>query len=394
MIHAMRVSLALTLGLGSFGLLRAQEPPAGSAPERVDFEKQIAPILLRHCIECHGPKLQKGDLRLDARANLFPAGDEQSWVVAPGKPDESELVRRIGLPAGDDDVMPNKGELLTKAQQDLVRRWVAEGADWPATADAHITKELEAAVLPKITFDLPELDASAQAAIDKAMHDLEQVGAVVQQVAADTKAVDVNFSLLRDKVGDKELALLAPLAPVLVWLNLSRTAITDAGAKQLAPLVQLRRLHLANTKLTDAGFAALAPLQRLEYLNAYGTGLTDAGLSRIAALPKLQKLYVWESKVTTAGVAAVHASTLHIDLGDYVAERMAAAEKEIAEREARNKPVNDMCPVKTDQPVDPAQTVEHEGKKVGFCCAKCKAAFLKDPAKYADKIVPRKDPPK
>ena len=51
----------------------------------------------------------------------------------------------------------------------------------------------------------------------------------MERVAADTPAIDANLSLLRDRVGDAEVALLEPLAPVLVWLNVSRTAITDAG---------------------------------------------------------------------------------------------------------------------------------------------------------------------
>ena len=39
-----------------------------------------------------------------------------------------------------------------------------------------------------------------------------------------------------------------------------------------------------------------------------------------------------------------------------------------------------------DKPIDLAQTIEHEGKRIAFCCAKCKAAFQKDPKKYADKL--------
>jgi len=380
--------------------LEAQEaqdptpPPAPAPAARVDFEKQIVPILVGRCIKCHGAEEQKGDLRLDSKQALFPA-DQELWTVQPGKPDDSELVRRIGLPVGDEDIMPNKGEPLTKAQQELIRRWVGEGADWPATGDAHIEKELAALVLPKIVFELPSLDADQQAKIDAAVAELRKRGAVVQQVAQDTKALDVNLSLLRDKVGDAEIALLPALAPALVWLNVSRTAVSDAGARHLAALTQLRRLNAANTKLSDAGFAELAPLSHLEYLNAYGTGLSDDGLQRLVALPKLERLYVWQSKVTADGAKAarLRAAKIQIDLGDYAEERMAAAQKEIAERDARNRPVNDVCPV-TQKPVDAAQTVEHEGKRIGFCCAKCKAAFTKDPAKYADKIVIRKEDPK
>jgi mono/diheme cytochrome c family protein/YHS domain-containing protein len=371
----------------SLAALPAQEPAAA----KVDFQKQIAPLLLARCIDCHGPKEQKGDLRLDAKAHLFPAGDEAEWSVVPGKPDDSDLLRRLGLPADDDDVMPAKGEPLTKEQQDLIRRWIAEGAEWPATADEWLQKEIAAAVIPKITFELPPIDDAQKAAIDKAVLELQKLGAVVQPVAADTEALDVNLSLLRDKIGNAEFRLLAPLAPRLVWLNVSRTAIENSIAVDLGELKQLRRLHAANTKLGDAAFQAASTLPHLEYVNAYGTGLGDTGLAALAAAPKLQRLYAWQSKVTAeGGKAAVAAQPrLQLDLGDYVEGRLAAAQKEIDERAARNKPVNEMCPVATDKKVDPAHTLEHDGRRIGFCCAKCKAAFQKEPAKYLANLPPK-----
>ncbi|MBL8755843.1 MAG: YHS domain-containing protein [Planctomycetes bacterium] len=370
-------------------LLVAQEPTPAVAP--VDFQKQIAPMLLARCIDCHGPKEQKGDLRLDAKAHLFPQGDEAEWSVVPGKPDDSDLLRRLGLPADDDDVMPAKGEPLTKEQQELFRRWIAEGAVWPAEADEWLQKEIAAAVIPKITFDLPPVDDAQKAAIAKAVQALQKIGAVVQPVAADTEALDVNLSLLRDKVTDAEFALLVPLAPRLVWLNVSRTAVGDAIAKDLGELRELRRLHAANTKLGDAAFTVAAKLPHLEYVNAYGSAMGDGGLAALAAGPKVQRVYAWQSKVTAEGGKAALAAQprLQLDLGDYVEGRLAAAQKEIDERAARNKPVNEMCPVATDKKVDPAHSVEHDGRRIGFCCAKCKAAFQKDPAKYAANLPPK-----
>lgn len=377
------------LALLATSVVAAQEPPATAA--KVDFTRQIAPILVARCIGCHGPKEQKGDLRLDAKTHLFVEGKQNEWPVVPGKPDDSDLLRRLGLPPDDEDIMPAKGEPLGKEQQALFRQWITEGASWPAGGDEWIAKELAAMVLPKITFALPEIDAAAQSAIDAAVAELKQRGAVVQPVAADTPALDVNLSLLRDKVGDAEVALLVPLASRLVWLNVSRTAISDAALPHLAALTQLRRLHAANTKLTDATFTSLGGLQHLEYLNAYGTGLGDDGLGKLAALPKLERLYAWQTKVTAAAgkLAREQSPKLQLDLGDYVEERMAAAQKEIEERAARNKPVNDVCPV-ADKPIDPAQTLEFEGQRIAFCCAKCKAAFQKDPAKYAAKLPAKK----
>lgn len=361
------------------------------AQTKVDFQKQIAPILLTRCIECHGPEEQEGDLRLDAREFVFAAGEEDFWVIEPKVPADSELIHRLQLPHDDEDIMPAKGEPLSKEQQELFKQWVQEGADWPKEADEWLAAELRAQVLPKITFDLPKVSDQQQRDIDAAIAELRKGGVVVQQVAADTRAVEVNLSLLRDKVTDKELSMLKPLAPVLVWLNASRTAVTDSGAKHLAGLNQLRRLNLANTKLGDAGFAALLPLSQLEYLNAYGTNLGNGGLSKLAELPRLTQLYVWQTKVDQQGVKALKdkATRLHVDIGDYVEKRLAAANAEIAARAERDKPINDKCPV-TDAAIDVAHFVEHEGRRVAFCCPKCKAKFEKDPAKFVAKLPPKK----
>src|SRR5436189_5606538 len=76
----------------------------------VDFAKQINSIFEKSCIECHGPEKQKGKLRLDSREAALKGGKD-GVVIVPKDAAKSELYRRITLPKGDDDVMPNKGDL-------------------------------------------------------------------------------------------------------------------------------------------------------------------------------------------------------------------------------------------------------------------------------------------
>lgn len=358
-----------------------------AAQEPVDFTKQIAPILVQRCIECHGPDDQEGDLRLDAKAHVFSAGDEDFWSVLPKEPDDSELLRRLGLDLDDEELMPARGEPLTVEQRDLFRRWVAEGAAWPEEGDEFIASELAAQVLPKITFDLPALSDAERAEVDDSIQKMRGMGAVVQRIAADTDAVEVNLSLLRDKVTDETLRQLEVLAPVLVWLNASRTAIGEGAGVHLAKLTQLRRLNVSGTELGDRGIAGVEELQQLEYLNLYGTKVGDAGLASIAKLPQLKQLYLWQSKATQAGVAKYGEALagVQVDLGDYVEARLAAARKEIAERAARNTPVNERCPV-TSAKVDPKFFVLHEDQRVAFCCGKCKAKFEKDPSAFVEQL--------
>src|SRR6266481_1956380 len=122
-----QIAVVAALVLFSNGSVRAQN--------KVDFAKQIQPILQQNCIKCHGPEKQKGKLRLDSKEAAMKGGKDGVAFVA-GNADKSELYRRITLPKGNDDIMPNEGDPLTKEQTDLIRDWINQGADWPETAVA------------------------------------------------------------------------------------------------------------------------------------------------------------------------------------------------------------------------------------------------------------------
>jgi mono/diheme cytochrome c family protein len=106
-------------------------PGATAEAARVDFERQVWPILQRACVGCHGPVKQKAGLRLDLRAAAMKGGESGAAIV-PGKADQSLIVRLVrGEDA--DRVMPAKGDRLTAAEVTLLRGWIAEGAQWPET---------------------------------------------------------------------------------------------------------------------------------------------------------------------------------------------------------------------------------------------------------------------
>jgi hypothetical protein len=93
-----------------------------------DFEKDIVPILYHHCFACHSEKQSqpKGELLLDTAEGIF-----SSDVIVLGKPDDSELMRRVLLPHTDDAVMPPlKGgaQPLTDGERSMLRQWIADGA--------------------------------------------------------------------------------------------------------------------------------------------------------------------------------------------------------------------------------------------------------------------------
>ncbi|MDZ4406192.1 c-type cytochrome domain-containing protein [Prosthecobacter sp.] len=97
------------------------------AAAEVSFSKQIAPILIDQCVECHRAGKAKGSYRLDTVELMLKAGDSEAAPVVAGKPDESELFRLIVAHDGDDR-MPKKADALSEKQIALIREWIARGA--------------------------------------------------------------------------------------------------------------------------------------------------------------------------------------------------------------------------------------------------------------------------
>ncbi|OUU21002.1 MAG: hypothetical protein CBC13_09670 [Planctomycetia bacterium TMED53] len=114
------------LPLLSFFVIGFSEPSV--SPDRVDFERQVRPILTRSCFPCHGPEAatRKAELRLDRRSGLFSIGSDGLQIILPEKPDQSLLMQRL---TDEFDPMPPEGHPeLTEAEVAIVRQWIEEGA--------------------------------------------------------------------------------------------------------------------------------------------------------------------------------------------------------------------------------------------------------------------------
>lgn len=103
------------------------------AAEPVDFNRQIRPILSAHCFKCHGPddQTREAGLRLDSLAEGTKKLESERVAVVPGKPAESELVRRI-LSADADEQMPpaSANKPLSAEQKKLLQTWIEQGAKY------------------------------------------------------------------------------------------------------------------------------------------------------------------------------------------------------------------------------------------------------------------------
>ncbi|MEZ5305027.1 MAG: c-type cytochrome domain-containing protein [Verrucomicrobiales bacterium] len=312
------------------GLVAIALSAAGRAQaEEVDFKEKVLPILKEKCMDCHRApykdergrtKKPKGDLRLDT-AEMILKGSEDGKVVVPGKSGESSLYKLTTLTEDDDDVMPPKGDLLTKEQQEILKKWIDEGAkfgDWKEqTFEDTVGAAAKPAAAPEgapapshrghpAADDLYErLAQGAQPATEQELSALGEAGVQAQPLSA---GVPLLRAIVRAKPGNTAadaLAALSPHAALVSHLDLAREEISDADLKAVAAMPKLTRLDLRGTKVTDAGIAHLTGAKELVYLNLYGTGVTDAGAAKLAALPKLESVYLWGSKITEKGAAAL-----------------------------------------------------------------------------------------
>ncbi len=117
----MRFAFALLIAIAAVSVAVAVEPA------KVDFNRDVRPILVDKCFKCHGPGTQKSGLRLDDRAKAIA-----KEAFLPGKPAESEMLARLKLPADDDTRMPpaTSGDALTATQIATLTRWIADGAEY------------------------------------------------------------------------------------------------------------------------------------------------------------------------------------------------------------------------------------------------------------------------
>jgi hypothetical protein len=119
----------------------------------VDFEKEIWPIIETSCVKCHmapykDPKRgrlknPKANLRFDTAEFIMKGAEEDGeWekVIIPGDPAKSSFYTLTTLGEDHDDIMPPKGDLLSKEQQELIKKWIADGAKFGSWTKADLTK--------------------------------------------------------------------------------------------------------------------------------------------------------------------------------------------------------------------------------------------------------------
>lgn len=129
------------------GVFESKKPEGGTQPSgdppatqptgdgKVDFVRDVAPILKETCLRCHGGDKVKGKFNMKTKASCLKGGQSGECVI-PGNPDKSLLYSSLVTKEEGDKMPPPKEEKqLTPAQIDLIKKWIEQGAVWPDGAE-------------------------------------------------------------------------------------------------------------------------------------------------------------------------------------------------------------------------------------------------------------------
>jgi len=128
-MRAVLLFATATLAAATYTPKKPEPPKPLTTAQKADYAKVIQPMFDSHCISCHGPKKEKGKLRLDTLEGTLKGGKNPTFVI--GKPDDSMLLARVFLERTAGDVMPPKAEKpLTEKQKEALYAFV-EGQPVP-----------------------------------------------------------------------------------------------------------------------------------------------------------------------------------------------------------------------------------------------------------------------
>ena len=210
----------------------------------VDFAKEVRPFFAEHCLECHGPDDSKGGLVLTSLEAALKELESGARGIVPGKPEASEVVKRL-LSTDPDEQMPppkhREKHPVAAAQVEMLKRWIAEGAEFQAhwayepvrrvEPPASAAHPIDAFVRDRLQRDgfQPAAPADRVTLIRRVHYDLlglpptpEQVAAFLQDSAADAYEAMVDRALASEHFGERWGRH---------WLDMARYADSDGYEK-------------------------------------------------------------------------------------------------------------------------------------------------------------------
>ena len=301
--------------------------PIPNIQNAVAFNDVVQPILKEGCYNCHGPKKHKGKLRFDEKEAIIKGGKNGKTIVA-GKPEESEMIKRMLLPLDNEDHMPPKNKpQLTKQQISVLQWWINSGADFNKKVSElkqdgsikPVLLALESGILMPETEVAEVPDEPMSAADSGVLRKLFADGVMVMPVARNSNYLAVSFVTALTRA-DTLVKSLQPIKKQLVSLKLDQSNVNDSTLTTVSELSNLRRLQLSNTAITDQGLAKLKKLKDLGSLNLVGTKVTARGIMEMKDLKSLKYMYLYKTSITADEREQLKKSfpETTLDFGNYI----------------------------------------------------------------------------
>mgnify|MGYP006283249345 CR=1 FL=1 len=265
------------------------------------FDAAIYPIIENYCVYCHDDEVTKGKLRMDSPEAMLAGGSSGALLVA-GDVESSLMLQRIHLPMEDEEHMPPKEKRQPgEAEIAALAWWIENGASFEMKlSDPGVPESIHAL--------LPEAEQGATVAAPKGELDLQVVGELrdqllaVQRIQQGENRLWINFNAIATTAGDDFLKQLQPIANFVVWLDLSRSQITDASMPVIASMENLEELKLSACAITDEGLGQLTGLTELKELNLTQTSVGDPSLPAILQMKSLEAVHLFGTEWTPEGL--------------------------------------------------------------------------------------------
>ena len=284
---------------------------AFAIPQKMDFTKQVWPLIERSCLECHmKPHKNKLGKFIKPKAGLIfedangiMKGSRDGKVILPGQPEKSLFYTLLILDHDDDDLMPSKGDPLSKTESNIIYEWIKQGAhfgDWEGAKNyrpGDLAEKIKIHLLPEEV-----LAKSLKAPTENQLKQAKTSKASIQALAVNSPLYDVEYTSINQDITDKNFSELESIYKYISRLDLHKTKITSKSFSKLSKCQNLVRLNLRETSIKDTDLQHLLPLKHLNYLNLYQTNLSNKSIQHLSQMKQLKYLYLSQTKITAQGI--------------------------------------------------------------------------------------------
>ncbi|HEA23178.1 hypothetical protein LCGC14_2380600 [marine sediment metagenome] len=293
------------------------EEPMDKIPENpLVYQDVVNRILDDKCIACHNANKQKGELLMTSFDQLIKGG-ENGPILVVGKPDESEMIKRIHLPLEDENHMPPEGKTpLDQIEIAILEEWILLGASH--TVRLNELPKSERLVSLISTMMIPneaEKWAKFPQVADSTLQHIASDYLSISRIASNSQALSVVF-FPPPEYNPKTIDNLKRVAKNIVELDVSGLPIGIAEIEAISTLTHLERLELDKTPIDDAGLQKLSSLKQLKLLKLYDTGITDQSMATFSKLPNLKNLYLYKTDVSQEAIVRLKKERPNLVIND------------------------------------------------------------------------------